>query len=75
MQHAGKVDVVDVISLSTNKALVLDALHVAEADRITRCAQRYLFNSGHAFTSFSAGWSAAHWIAETMFLYPVQRQS
>ena len=68
VQHAGQVDVIDVVALAPDEALVLHALHRAEADGVACGAGRNLFDGGHAVTSLVAGLSAAHWIAATMFL-------
>ena len=68
VEHAGQVHVIDVVALTTDESLVLDALHAAEPDRVSGCAQRHLLGGGHADTSSPAGCSAAHWMDSTMFL-------
>ena len=68
VQHAGQVDVIDVVALAPHEALVLHALHRAEPDGVAGCADRNVLDGGHAFTSLVAGLSAAHWMDATMFL-------
>ena len=55
MEHAGEVDVVDVVALAANEALILDTLHAAESDGVAPGADWHFLDSGHADTSFSAG--------------------
>ena len=75
VEHAGQLDVVDVVALAAEEPDVLLAVHATEADRVAGGAQgdgaipqgRSL-DGGHAVTSLVAGWSAAQCTAATMFL-------
>ncbi|CAB4968832.1 unannotated protein [freshwater metagenome] len=55
MEHAGQVDVIDVVALAADEALILDALHAAESDWVAPGADWHFLDGGHADTSFSAG--------------------
>ncbi|CAB4850592.1 unannotated protein [freshwater metagenome] len=68
MEHAGEVDVVDVVPLAAEESDILLAMHAAEADGVACCAEWCFVQGGHAVTSLVAGFSAAHWTAATMFL-------
>src|SRR5262249_12159574 len=76
VDHPRQADVVEVGALAADEALVLLALEAAEADRALGLRARKVLSDGHAQTPClaAASCSAAHWIAATMFLYPVQRQ-
>ena len=76
VQHAGQVDVVDVVAPAAQEPDVLLARHAAEADRVAGGAERYLvLDRGHAVAPCSivssivftaVGLAAAHWTALTM---------
>ena len=55
VEHAGEIDVVDVVALAPDEALILDTLHAAESDGVAPGTDWHFLDSGHADTSFSAG--------------------
>ncbi len=55
VEHAGKLDVVEVVALAPQEPGVLLAQHAAEADGVARCADgRLALGGGHAVTSSSS---------------------
>ena len=79
VQHARKLDVVDVIAAPLGEAHVLDALALAAHalqffGALKRGGGGGVVHSAASLNSRPAILAAAYWMARTMFWYPVQRQ-
>ena len=79
VQHAGQLDVVDVVAAALREAHVLDALALAAHalklfGALERSGSGGVVHSAASLNSRPAILAAAYWIALTMFWYPVQRQ-
>src|ERR1700727_3518061 len=79
VQHARKLDVVDVIAAPLGEAHVLDALALATHalqffGALKRGGGGDVVHSAASLNSSPAILAAAYWMARPMFWYPVQRQ-
>src|ERR1700691_313770 len=79
VQHAGQLDVVDVISAPLGEAHVLDAFALTTHTlqffgALKRSGRGGVVHSAASLNSSPAILAAAYWMARTMFWYPVQRQ-